>query len=171
MGRMRGSYRKVEILALLKGFFFHIIVAAARPLTLQEIAVALAIRPIHRSFSDLELAPETRFREDVRELCGLFVAVVDSKIYLLHQTAREFLVNQPLSPSASPSSTALQWKFSLHLRESNRILAEICVLRLSFSDFSLRGLQASPTREQYIAERTLLGYAAYFWADHFRNSD
>jgi ankyrin repeat protein len=45
------------------------------------------------------------------------------------------------------------------------------VLQLSLSDFSLRSLQASPKREQYITKRTLLGYAACFWANHFRNSD
>lgn len=28
----------------------------------------------------------------MRDLCGLFVSVIDSKIYLLHQTARDFLV-------------------------------------------------------------------------------
>ncbi len=61
----------------------HIIVAAARPLTVQEMAVALAICPTHRSFDDLELAPEDRFREDIRELCGLFVIIVNSKVYLL----------------------------------------------------------------------------------------
>ena len=98
--------------------------------------------------------------------------VVDSKIYLLHQTAREFLVHQPsLSSLPSPSNTALQWKYSLQPRTSSRILAEICVQRLSLSDFSLRSLRASPERDQYIAKRAFLGYAACYWADHFRNSD
>ena len=151
--------------------FLHIVVAAARPLTLQEMALALAIKPHHRSIGDLKLGPEDRIRHNIRQLCGLFVVVIDSRVYLLHQTAREFLVHQPSSsPSPFPSSTALQWKFSLHPRESSRILAEICVLRLSLSDFSLRDLQASPERKQYIADRTFLGYAAQHWADHFRNS-
>ncbi|OCK88373.1 uncharacterized protein K441DRAFT_589048, partial [Cenococcum geophilum 1.58] len=72
----------------------HIIVAAARPLSLNEMALALAIKENHRTYDDLEveLEPEVRFRATVRELCGLFVTIIDSKIYLLHQTAKEFLV-------------------------------------------------------------------------------
>ncbi|KAK3369256.1 hypothetical protein B0T24DRAFT_557176, partial [Lasiosphaeria ovina] len=151
----------------------HIVVAAARPLTLQEMDLALAIGPKHRSFGDLELVPETRFRENIKQQCGLFVVVVDSKIYLLHQTAREFLVPSltPEPPGSPSSGPRLQWKFSLHPRESNRILAEICMWRLSLSDFNLKTLQASKDRDQYIAERTLLGYSSLYWAEHFREGD
>ncbi|RYP76157.1 hypothetical protein DL771_001981 [Monosporascus sp. 5C6A] len=149
----------------------HIVVAAARPLTLQEMALALAIGPKHQSIGNIDLVPEEQFRDDIRQLCGLFVVVVDSKVYLLHQTAREFLV-PPLSGS-SPlgSSTALQWKFSLHPNESHHILAEICILRLSLLDFNRSGLRASADQRQYIAMRTFLQYAAQYWADHFREAN
>ncbi|KAH7124515.1 hypothetical protein EDB81DRAFT_600754, partial [Dactylonectria macrodidyma] len=70
----------------------HIIVAAARPLTLAEMDLALALRQNHRSYKDLDSRPEERFGRYVRDLCGLFVTITDSKIYLLHQTAKEFLV-------------------------------------------------------------------------------
>lgn len=70
----------------------HIVVAATRPLTLAEMAVALALQSNHRSYKDLDLKAEKRFREHERDLCGLFVTIISSKIYLLHQTAREFLV-------------------------------------------------------------------------------
>ncbi|KAK0706121.1 hypothetical protein B0T26DRAFT_788578 [Lasiosphaeria miniovina] len=151
----------------------HIVVAAARPLTLQEMDLALAIGPKHQSFGDLELVPETRFRENIRQHCGLFVVVVDSKIYLLHQTAREFLVPSlsPKLPGSPSSGSKLYWKFSLHPGESNRILAEICMWRLSLSDFNLKTFQASKEREQYITKRTLLGYSAQYWAEHFREGD
>jgi ankyrin repeat protein len=151
----------------------HIIVAAARPLTLQEMALALAIKPHHRSIGELKLGPEDRIRNNIRQYCGLFVVVVTSRIYLLHQTARDFLVpllsqGPPVAPL--PGGT-LQWKGSLHPGESSRILAEICMWRLSLSDFGLRGLQASVQKEQYIAERTFLGYAAQYWAEHFRGGN
>ncbi|RYP19126.1 hypothetical protein DL766_008512 [Monosporascus sp. MC13-8B] len=149
----------------------HIVVAAARPLTLLEMALALAIGPKHQSIGDIDLVPEEQFRDDIRQLCGLFVVVVDSKVYLLHQTAREFLVSPPSWSSPLGSSTALQWKFSLHPKESHRILAEICILRLSLLDFNLSGLRASADQYQYIAMRTFLQYAAQFWADHFREAN
>jgi ankyrin repeat domain-containing protein 50 len=62
----------------------HIIVVVARPLSLQEMVIALAIKENHRLYGDLEFEPEGRFRNTVRELCGLFVTIIDSKIYLLH---------------------------------------------------------------------------------------
>ncbi|RYP75529.1 hypothetical protein DL770_007382 [Monosporascus sp. CRB-9-2] len=149
----------------------HIVVAAARPLTLSEMALALAIGPKHQSIGDIDLVPEEKFRDDIRQLCGLFVVGVDSKVYLLHQTAREFLVPPPSGSSPLGNNTALQWQFSLHPKESHRILAEICILRLSLLDFNLSGLRASADEHQYIAMRTFLQYAAQYWADHFREAN
>ncbi|KAL7905136.1 hypothetical protein GGI35DRAFT_471997 [Trichoderma velutinum] len=70
----------------------HIVVAAERPLTLAEMDLALAIREHHKSYKDLALRPSSRVRNYIRDLCGLFINVTDEKIYLLHQTAKEFLV-------------------------------------------------------------------------------
>ena len=164
------SYKKHEVICILEALDEcadlernQLIGAVSSQATLEEMAIALAIEPNHRSLSNLELWPETRFHHEVRDLCGLFVVVVDSRIYLLYQTARDFLDHQILPPvPVSPSSSrkTLRWKFSLYPKESNRILAEICILRLSLSDFSLRGLHKSREREQDIAIRTFLGYAA-----------
>ncbi|RYO91810.1 hypothetical protein DL764_008235 [Monosporascus ibericus] len=42
----------------------HIVVAAARPLTLREMNLALALRESDRSYPDLDLRPENRFSQD-----------------------------------------------------------------------------------------------------------
>jgi hypothetical protein len=91
----------------------YVVVTAARPLSLKEMALALAIQTNHRSYNDLELKPDDRFRKIVRELCGLFVTVLDWKIYLLHQTAKEFLVQKATDPPNPPTGSHIQWKFSL----------------------------------------------------------
>lgn len=111
----------------------QIIVAAHRPLTLSEMAMAMAIRAGHKSCYEIKPEPEIRFRETVRELCGLFVSIVDSSIYLLHQTAREFLINcEPLETllGAEPDTKSLQWCSSLRLEESHRLVAMICMIYL-----------------------------------------
>ncbi|GLA17944.1 nuclear factor NF-kappa-B p100 subunit [Aspergillus niger] len=74
----------------------HIITAAVRPFSLEELSLAWAIHinldnTTLTAISD-DLEPKERFRETLRDLCGLFVVVIDEKIYLLHQTAKEFLV-------------------------------------------------------------------------------
>jgi ankyrin repeat domain-containing protein 50 len=133
----------------------------------------LAIKENHRSYGDLEFEPEGRFRNTVRELCGLFVTIIDSKIYLLHQTAKEFLVQrEPLDP-ASPldhNNSHLQWKFSLWPRNSNRILAKICIWHLLFTDFETYPLGVYGDKNQYLNDHIFLDYSAKNWAAHFREA-
>lgn len=71
----------------------HIVVAAVRPLTLTELNIALNINVDCQSYEDLDLEPQDLFRTRIRALCGLFIHVFDSKIYLIHQTAKEFLTS------------------------------------------------------------------------------
>ncbi|KAI0137495.1 hypothetical protein BJ170DRAFT_648495, partial [Xylariales sp. AK1849] len=133
----------------------HIVVAAERPLSLQEMATALAMREDYRSYDQLEREPEDRFRKTIRELCGLFVTIVDSRLYLLHQTAREFLIYKTSSDPPSLSgrgSPSRQWQNSLRPMESNRVLADICIWCLSLENNG----------------PIFLDYAAENWAVHFR---
>ena len=53
---------------------------------------------------------------------GFFVTIIDSKIYLLHQPAKEFLVqnNQEILPKSVHGG--LKWKHSLRPQDSRRIL-------------------------------------------------
>lgn len=137
------------------------------------MALALTIKESHRSYNELELEPEGRFRNTVRELCGLFVTIIDSKIYLLHQTAREFLVRKtPLHPENPPdyNNCHPQWKFSLWLGDSNRILAEICIWHLMFTDFET-SLSTNRGGDKYINDNIFLDYSAKNWAVHFRKVD
>ncbi|KAF9873361.1 ankyrin repeat protein [Colletotrichum karsti] len=71
----------------------HVVLSAARPLTLREISVALAMSESHQDYSEIKLEPYERLKVTLRATCGLFVIIVDGKIYFLHQTAKEFLVN------------------------------------------------------------------------------
>lgn len=142
------------------------VVAAERPLSLAEMAVALAVKEHHRTYADLKLEPEERFRQTVRELCGLFITIVDSKIYLLHQTTKEFLVKgQALD---APTSPVLRWKHSLELAEAHRILTRVCVgFLLIFSDTS-----KDVHLDEYFEDITyeFLDYAAKHWVIHYREA-
>ncbi|KAK7419107.1 hypothetical protein QQZ08_011010 [Neonectria magnoliae] len=100
----------------------HIVVAVARPLTLAEMDLALALRQKHRSYKDLDGRPEERFGRYVRDLCGLFITITDSKIYLLHQTAKEFLVPKGDPDPREDHNNQLIWKSSLKPRDSHCIL-------------------------------------------------
>ncbi|MCJ1327493.1 hypothetical protein MMC10_004162 [Thelotrema lepadinum] len=163
----------------------QIVTAAMRPLSIHEMSVALTIEESHKTYKDLQedLEPEARFQNTVRELCGLFVSVINGRIYLLHQTAKEFLV-----PSASNSrwprnskTRPQKWKHSLPLPDSSRTIAEICIWYLNLND--LRKLvsihfDAKPIPGRKFWERpdpeegtdSLVLYAAKNWATHFREA-
>ncbi|KAI9929342.1 hypothetical protein MW887_000810 [Aspergillus wentii] len=136
----------------------HIVTAATRPLSVGEMSLALAIDQTWRSSASLEdhLEHEDDFRHTMRDLCGLFVVIVDSRVYLLHQTAKEFLVASGSSLTLVQPDTK-SWKQSLHPAESNKALAEICTWYLHSNSFA-----GHPT--------SFLEYSIECWDAHFRLS-
>ena len=112
----------------------HMVVGAVRPLTLRELNIAWAIyesletgESCH-SYSDLDLKTEDAFRAKARNVCGLFVIIVDSKIYLIHQTAKEILLSQTSNDLAEVSQCDSDvWKHSLDQLDSHFIMLKICL--------------------------------------------
>lgn len=136
----------------------HIVVAATRPITLTEMRIALAIENQHRCYSDLDFEHEARFESWVRNLCGLFIVVADQKIYLIHQTARDFLL-------AKHEVHTGQWKHSFRPGVSDLALANICITYLMFTDFNGATEQKVTSAA---AAHGFFDYAASSWATHFR---
>jgi ankyrin repeat domain-containing protein 50 len=149
----------------------HIVVAALRPLTLGEMALALAIGENCWSYSDLDLQSEDRFRESIRDICGLFVTIIDSRIYLLHQTAKEFLVQTGQEVHPESVREDLKWKHSLQPQESHRGLTEICMQHLLFTEFEAHPLDKDVIPSQYVESYVFLDYSAKHWTTHLHKSD
>lgn len=135
----------------------HTVLAAKRPLSVEELSLAMALKREGQSHDDIreEIEPVERFTTTLRDLCGLILVVVNSKVYLLHQTVKEFLVQN--SSQSDNSSSPNSWKHALVVKESNKILAEICVwyLHAASTETSLEDL---------------LNYSVLYWPDHFREA-
>jgi ankyrin repeat protein len=161
----------------------HIIIAAKRPLELKEMDVALEIDGDSKCYKDLDLEGDKNRGAYIRNLCGLFVTIVDEKIYLIHQTAKEFLMRQD-GKDFKPGT----WKHSLVPRESHRILADICITHLFFDEFRENPLLSQPVAtlkaaqyqeetsqkkilQDQTASYSFLSYSANYWAAHFREAD
>lgn len=144
----------------------HIVVAAARPLTLAEMHLALALTQSDVPFEDEDCQPGERFHKYIRNLCGLLVIVKDSKIYLLHETAKNFLV---LADKPDPQ---LIWKSSLRPAESHKILCDICIRYLLSIKFEGGSLDKGWGEEvsYYLGKHVFLDYSATNWTTHFRAS-
>lgn len=65
-------------------------------------------------------------------MCGLSISVYDSKIFLIHQTAREFLISHP-KPDATSSR---EWEGSFTVTMANGTISQICLHFLNLQDFA-----------------------------------
>ena len=153
----------------------HLVVAALRPLTLIEMNVALAIERWSDHESELDVDPEETFELTIRELCGLFVTVKKGQIYLIHQTAREFLIrDKDHARKDALEYTGWNWRHSLLLIDSHRLAAHTCMLYLLL--YSIHNDQRATDKasegvrlDEIAAEkswRALFDYATTHWSAH-----
>lgn len=137
----------------------QIVLAAARPLSLDEANVALTLaleRQWYPSFAEFEKDKwhdADSFKIVVKNLCGLFISVYDSQLFFLHQTVREFLTAEP-----DPHN---KWKGRFKRFQSHGTLSLSCLRLhcLSQSDNSSKD-------QQY----PFLSYAASNWLYHYIES-
>lgn len=145
-----------------------IILAANRALTLSELNVATEIEETTQSWQELDLESEEDFKSRLRSWCGLFVSVYHGKVYLFHQTAREFLL-----ADASSSMSVLRevrWQHSIAMRHGHRILAEQCVRYLSFFDLDTDSAVDAGQNSRHYSMIPMFRYCANFWPMHFREA-
>ncbi|KAJ4176541.1 hypothetical protein NW755_014355 [Fusarium falciforme] len=156
--------------------------AAVRPLSLTEMAVALAVEEGHTSQSELDIEPDDHFRHTLQRLCGPLVSVIDGRIYLFHQTLKTFLIQEDATNSSSETSLVSQvinghkWLSSISPSSSNNMLGRICAQYLLFTDVedyfqnplgNIEKLRTKPL-EGISENYPFLGYAWENWAIHSR---
>ncbi|KAF7179589.1 hypothetical protein CNMCM7691_008637 [Aspergillus felis] len=138
----------------------QIVLAATRPLTLDEANAALTLalqKQPFISYTDLEsnLWPKNVFESTVKNLCGLFISVYDSKLSFIHQTAMEFLIH--------PERKG-EWQGRLNMSKSHSKMSLVCLAYLSYLD------ERSPVME-IKAQFPLAQYSARYWMYHARPAE
>jgi ankyrin repeat protein len=148
----------------------QIMVTASVPLSLEEMNVAFVIKSNDRSTQDLDLEPS--IANSIKDICGGFLKIVDSKIHFIHQTARQFLIRSTNDTDPAHGS----WKNSLDMMESNAVMAQSCVGYLLLSEFESvlsQSITESFTLDE-LRHRTkryaFFEYASKNWGYHFRNA-
>ncbi|KAF0325675.1 hypothetical protein GQ607_007117 [Colletotrichum asianum] len=154
----------------------QIVLAATRPLTLDEINMAMCISSTHRTVQDLlqDLEPDMEYT--VKQLGGFFLRIINSTVHLVHQTARDFLL-----VTTSMKSTA--WMHSLKLSDCHSTMALSTIQYLLLDGWPAR--QKIPANGGEVDESDIqllksfptvtvgfYKYAARHWAIHMdRQSD
>ncbi|OQE19230.1 hypothetical protein PENFLA_c019G00926 [Penicillium flavigenum] len=105
----------------------EIVLAASRPLTLDEANMALIMALSKNGFDSYDslkadLWSQDKFKSVVKNLCGLLINVYDSKLFFIHLTAREFLTDPDRSG---------KWKGRLNMTQSHKTMALVCLSCLS----------------------------------------
>lgn len=108
-----------------------IIVGARRPLTIGEAGLAFNAAKAYESDQSIVKKPNVPHLEKwIREWCGLFVFINHSYLFLIHQTAKEFL----LTDLASCNINAGLWQSSLSYTQVEREMAIMCHLSSSHNN-------------------------------------
>ena len=158
----------------------EILLVVREPMSLRQLNECWAIQSCHRSLSDLPYQPD--MTRTISRLCGNFVHIVEGRCYLVHQSAKEYLLRR--TNLNDPS-----W-FSLTLAKANLSLAKRCVNFLNLDDFSCSNLLQHSLTDKVISLedqhkipqphlirqrlknqlQPFLHYAIHHWAFHFRES-
>jgi ankyrin repeat protein len=140
----------------------QIMLAAARPLSLDEANVALTLAvqteglASHEALEE-ELWPRGNFQSIVQNLCGLFISVYEGKLSFIHQTAREFLINRERQGT---------WEGSLTMAESHTTMSQLCLHYLLLPDIG------DPNEYDFPKDKfAFLSYAAAHWPLHYGSQD
>ena len=152
-----------------------LVLVAARPLTVTELDVAMNIEAQTSSYADLEdeLEGPCRIRDTIQSRCGMMVSVIQSKVYFIHQTVKDFLLRK----AGGEHHDDQAGQISTYLARCHLSMSTICIQNLCFRDLHLdqaeilgallpmdaRGEQAN----NYCQIHPFLSYSAMHWADHF----
>ncbi|KAI1322949.1 hypothetical protein F5Y16DRAFT_403920 [Xylariaceae sp. FL0255] len=157
----------------------RIVLAARNPLTIEEMAIALPVLPSHKTLEDISVEIKHPPEDHIQALCGHFIRLIDGRIHLVHQTAREFLQR---NAEAASSETDI-WQHSIMAVESHRTLLRACLDYLSSGERSswnrTLGRKRPGSSKQMIEgddwkdlkiDHPFLDYAASNWPMHFEES-
>ena len=152
------------------------VLIARKTLTVKELNVAFGVWHDHTSYSTLDLEPGDSFRSTLKQICGNFVMVHNDEVYLIHQTAREFLIR--LENFQLASSPGMVWQHSIIIEEAEATLAHTCTSVLCFEDFLEKPpysyghnrYEIMKNYQEWLYIRPFFFYCSGYWSSHYRSS-
>ena len=109
----------------------QIIVGAFRPLSIAEFRYAIAIQPGHLTLHDVEMTSEPDLQRTLRGVLGPLVHIFESRVYLVHQSAKDFLIKY-----SSVSNQQHGSSLAFNMEATSDLLSISCITFLSLADFA-----------------------------------
>jgi ankyrin repeat protein len=141
----------------------HFLVGSSRPLTLEEMRILIAMQSHHCSLAAVEEDAQPNVRATIEGVLGPLVRIWDCRIYLVHQSLKEFLQNL-----ATQTENPLSAIYGVDPRRASLLLAEMCVSYLLFDDFkqdlfSINQSYAENSPTSSVAVSTEVGSMEQIW--------
>ncbi|KAG9765197.1 purine and uridine phosphorylase, partial [Aureobasidium melanogenum] len=158
----KAQHQKVKLI-------YQIFIGARRPLAVGEMALALGLATSkqHRTSKIAQIDP-VHLGKQLRHCCGLFVFANQSRIYLIHQTAREFLIAR--QDHAYPKSrTHDTWGHCVQQADMERVMTSICMRYLHLEDREAPSSDELSTEPSVVGEcqREFIEYCCQWWATYY----
>ncbi|KAI9704748.1 MAG: hypothetical protein M1836_006528 [Candelina mexicana] len=125
----------------------HFIIGSSRPLTLDEMRILVAIQGSHHNLADVDEETQPNIQETLEGVLGSLVRIWDRRIYLVHQSLKEYLLTLSNRFEGGLADT-----YGINQHKADLLLANSCISYLMLEDFSqdlfLRdrlGTEDSPT--------------------------
>jgi ankyrin repeat protein len=147
------------------------VVTAFRPLTVQELAIACELQQLH-GLGHINIEDLVNYIKGDIGLCGPLLTIRTGYVNLVHQSAKDFLLQAQYRPGLYSSLS----NYHINPAHSHAQLALLCIRYLSFDEFEISLLPINGLYKDYdLFEAHLdafpfLKYAAINWPEHFRNS-
>lgn len=100
-----------------------LVVGARRPWSSRQLFIAMSYDDPEGMATAADEFDQITFQAQLRDWCGLFVFISHDKLFLIHQTAKEFL----LARTPRIDTTLHQWKGSLTINRIETELARVCI--------------------------------------------
>ncbi|ERF68823.1 hypothetical protein EPUS_06267 [Endocarpon pusillum Z07020] len=152
----------------------QIVVGARRPLNTGEMALALDMATLSHvgSAADFRIDKD-HLERNIRNWCGLFIFINHSKIYLIHQTARDFLICE------ITMARNTGWKHRFDRIGTETLMTRICVKYLLLKDLkeNVSYDRITDSRNEIEGKsnkgdmKKFLSYSAEHWPGHLRSSE
>ena len=110
--------------------FLLLILGSSRPLSLEELNVAFTVQETHRTLEDVVSDSQTAIQHTIQRVLGPLVRASESRVSLVHQSVKDFLLQQRHVENAPPMMREIQ-PISAALS-----ISTACIRYLLLEDFS-----------------------------------
>ncbi|PNP46437.1 hypothetical protein THARTR1_10759 [Trichoderma harzianum] len=139
------------------------LVAAKRPLKLEELAEAVTIRPGQQELRKTGVVHGRR----LTDICGPLVYVNETtkEVTLCHFSVKEFLIKDRFTEAVSDPSHSRLYSYRVDLQRAHEQLAISCLVYLAFETFKKPYVDEDDLNRRR-QENCFLDYAAYHVGEH-----